>query len=202
MATLKKPFILHIPAQKNPSFDLPPHAVTWEPFPLMAEKILTKDDATIFHYLHRQADQKAKNHRKLIRALRKKYPKEPEILNLAASIYFAHHKPRRANACIKLNYRFNPNYLFAKINYADLCLRRKRAKKVPAIFHHTFNLPDLYPERKVFHVSEFRGFMVVMGFYHLAIKNRDAAMCYHYLAYKVDPSHPSVKILQKHLELI
>ena len=45
-------------------------------------------------------------------------------------------------------------------------------------------------------MSEFRGFMLLMGHYHLAIKEREIAECYHYLAHKVDPRHPGTKRLQ------
>ncbi|MEM7174616.1 MAG: hypothetical protein AAF443_01620 [Chlamydiota bacterium] len=199
MLASKKNPILHIPAQKTPSFSLPAHTVTWESFPSQISTTLAPADVAEFFALHEQGSQLARKRKQRIAALRKKYPHHPEILNLAALIYLSHYRLRQANRCIELNYQFNPDYLFAKINYADLCLRRKKPAAVPPIFNGHLSLRALYPNRKVFHVSEFRGFMVVMGLYHLSIGERDRAACYHYLAHRVDPHHPSTKVLQKKL---
>jgi hypothetical protein len=63
------------------------------------------------------------------------------------------------------NYRNNPDYLFAKINYAQFCLHVGDFDKIPEIFDGKYDLKLLYPRRKQFHVSEFAGFMAVMCAY-------------------------------------
>ncbi len=188
---------LVIPAQKTPFFSFPAHTVTWKPSPRRATHTLDPQDATLFFSLHEQATTPSKKTLKTLEHLLDKYPTHPEILNLAASLYLFSKKQKKANHCIERNYAANPNYLFAKINYADLCLRRKKSANIPAIFNHKESLVALYPQRAVFHVSEFRGFVTVMGLYALALNNRNRASCYHYLAYRIDPHHPSTRVLQK-----
>ncbi len=190
---------LVIPAQKTPFFSFPAHTVTWKSSPMRAQQTLDPQDGALFFSVHAQATTPSKQTLKTIKHLLNKYPTHPEILNLAASLYLFSKKQKKANRCIERNYAANPDYLFAKINYADLCLRRKKSAQIPAIFNHQDSLVALYPQRTTFHVSEFRGFVTVMGLYALALGHRDRASCYHYLAYRVDPRHPSTRILQKKL---
>lgn len=91
----------------------------------------------------------------------------------------------------------HPSYLYAKINYADQCLRHKKIQEIPDIFNHKRDLLELYPDRFAFHYSEFRGFMICMGFYHLACKDRDYADKHRLAAEEVDPLHPGVIALKK-----
>jgi len=123
-------------------------------------------------------------------------PSSPEIANLKAYIYLKAKKLRKAEAAIKNAYRGFPFYLPAMVNYADLCLRHKKREEIPHIFPN-FDLASLFPDRRLFHFSEFRGFMTAMGFYHLAISDRTKAELYYVLATKADPLHPSVEALEK-----
>src|SRR5262249_10698168 len=90
--------------------------------------------------------------------------------------------------------------LTAKINFADLCLRKKQAEAIPAIFDGNFDLNTLYPEKTTYHFAEFRGFMVLMGHYHLQIGKKDKAQDYCELAFLVDPLHPGVISLEKKIK--
>ena len=73
------------------------------------------------------------------------------------------------------NYFINPDYFFAKINYAQLCLDKGEFKKIPEIFYHKFDLKLLYPHRNTFHVTEFAGFTGVMCAYYCSIGKLDPA---------------------------
>lgn len=134
-----------------------------------------------------------------IKELQQKYPNLPELLNLLTYVTIRKRDLKKADELIVENYEKNPNYLYARINYADLALRKKQWKKIPEIFS-SFNLKDLYPEKQVFHYTEFRGFMVTLGFYHHAMnKKNEARECLDH-AKKVDPDHPSVQLLEKKLK--
>lgn len=134
----------------------------------------------------------------LIQAFAEKNPDMPQANNLLAYALIRTKKVKKAEELIVNTYQKHPDYLFGKINYADLCLRKKRISEIPQIFS-SFDLSQLYPEKKQFHFSEFRGFMVVMGFYHLALGQRKAAETYYTLAVKADPLHPGVEALEKKL---
>ncbi len=144
-----------------------------------------------------QADPKQAKER--LEGFYKTHPKLPEIASLLTFVYIQLKEVKKAEALILETYKRHPTHLIAKINYADQCLRKKKKELIPAIFENTFDLFKLYPEKKLFHISEYRGFLVVMGFYHLAIKERAKAEEYHLLACRADLTHPSVMALEKKL---
>lgn len=178
---------------------MPAHTITWDQDLSHLKKSFSEDDLGTYLLLYSLAEE---NPRKAIKGVEKfseSHPDHPEVLNLLTYLYLIRRKIWKTGRLIEENYAKNPDYLFAKINYADLCLRRKNFQKIPEIFNNNLNLQDLYPNKKLFHVSEFRGFMVLMGFYHHAIGKRATAECYHYLAVRVDPKHPGTKTLAKKL---
>lgn len=190
---------LKIPAQKTPEFSLPPHTITWKQDLSHLKETFLKEEIETFLSLYEMALNNPRQAKKKVALFLEKHPHHPEILNLFTYLHLSLRKIRKANRLIEENYEHNPDYLFAKINFADLCLRRKQPQKIPEIFNQKFNLPELYPNKKMFHVSEFRGFMTLMGLYHLSIGKRSAAEGYHYLAARISPNHPSTKNLEKNL---
>lgn len=173
--------------------------ITFEPLHQKIEKLLPKEDLKNYLNLYEMAKSKPKKALKDLLQLKEKYPDFPEIDNLLSYVYIRLRKIRRAEELTKNAYKKFPDYLFARINYADQCLRKGKIDEIEEIFDHKFHLKELYPKRKVFHYSEFRGFMVVMGFYHLALGNRSAAEQYYLNAVKADPLHPSLNALEKKL---
>jgi len=190
---------LFIPEQKTPHFYLPPHTVTWKQDLAHLKKSFSKKDLETFLSLYSLAETNPKKAKKEVEIFRNNHPDHPEVLNLLTYLNVRRKRIRQAERLIDENFQKNPDYLFARINYADLCLRRKKLQKIPELFNFKFNLRDFRPNKKMFHISEFRGFMVMMGHYHLLIQKREAAECYHYLAHRVDPQHPNTKVLQKKL---
>lgn len=130
-----------------------------------------------------------------IEKFQEKHPDLPEIYNLLTFIYVKLRKIKKAEKLTKENYFKNPDYLFAKINYADLCLRKNKPQEVPKIFNHKFQLNELYPNRKIFHFSEVLGFMCLMSFYYLKINKKDIAKSYYDYAKLVDPDDATVLLL-------
>ena len=122
----------------------------------------------------------------------------PAIDNLLAFLHLQNKELKKAEELIMQSYGNYPDYLFAKINYADQCLRKKQRKEIPRIFP-TFELSKLLPHKAAFHVSEFRGFMILLARYHRQIGKKKDAQKYYEYAYTADPSHPSVIALEKEL---
>ncbi len=123
----------------------------------------------------------------------------PEVANLLAYAYLRLKKKAKAEALIEKTYCDHPDYLIARINYADQMLRLGKRDLVSQIFNGCFDLNFLYPNREHFHFAEFRGFMTLMGFYHLEIGAREKAEEYYQFAFQVDPLHPSVAALERKL---
>ncbi len=99
----------------------------------------------------------------------------------------------KSKACVLEAYRRHPNYLFAKINYANVCLQNGDIAKIPGIFNNKLDLKRLYPRRRQFHVSEFTGFAAVMCRYFDAAHERDAAVLYYQMLKQIAPRDPMTK---------
>ena len=121
------------------------------------------------------------------------YPHIPTFFNHLSIAYLAAGDQEHATALVREAYRRHPQYLFAKVNYANLCLQHGEIEKVPGIFDHACDLKQLYPHRTRFHVSEFTGFAWVMCRYFCAINERETATLYYQMLKQVAPRHPMTK---------
>ena len=75
------------------------------------------------------------------------YPHVPTFSNYLSIAYLAAGDQEKATALVREAYRRHPQYLFAKVNYANLCLQQGEIGKVPGIFDHACDLQQLYPHR-------------------------------------------------------
>jgi tetratricopeptide (TPR) repeat protein len=121
------------------------------------------------------------------------YPHIPTFANHLSIAYLAAGDQEQATTLVREAYRRHPRYLFAKVNYANLCLQQGEIEKVPGIFDHACDLKQLYPHRTRFHVSEFAGFVWVMCRYFCAIGEQDTALLYYQMLKQVAPKHPMTK---------
>ena len=124
------------------------------------------------------------------------YPQVPVLYNYLALAYAAVGDIERSETVILEDFRLHPDYLFARTNYAELCLRRGEHDKVPEILGDRLDLKQLCPRRSRFHVSEVVGFYGVVGYYYWAIGRPDeAAVCYDLLC-QIDPQHKMTQRLK------
>jgi hypothetical protein len=121
------------------------------------------------------------------------YPHLPLFANYLGSAYLHVGDVEKAETLLRETSRRHPHYLFAKINYAQLCLDKGDIAKIPSIFDHKMDLKQLYPHRKRFHIAEFTGFTVVMCRYYHAIEERDAAVSFYRILKQIAPRHPMTK---------
>ncbi len=134
-----------------------------------------------------------------LRELVEKYPDVPLFSNYLAEAYIANREIDEAETVVLENIQKHPDYLFARLNYVELCLRRKEYEKIPEILDHKFNLPLLYPERKRFHISEVVSFMGLVGLYFFATHQRAKAEEYNQILQRIGPEYPVAKILKRKL---
>lgn len=174
--------------------------ISYDPMPTEGLATLSEQARKEYDHLYEKSLRAPKEMLPSILNFQTKYPHLPEIENLLAVIHLYLKQIDKVETLIEESYKKFPNYLFAKINYADQCLRKKKIDLIPSIFNNTFSLSDLYPLKSCFHISEFRGFMVFMGLYHLALNQKQDAGYYYNLAFEADPKHPSVLALQKKLQ--
>ncbi len=106
--------------------------------------------------------------------LKQQYPKIPLFYNYL-SVAYGFIDPQLQKQAIIENYQHNPDYLFARCHYAQLCLREQQFDKIPEIFHKKFDLKALYPRRNQFHATEYAAFAGVLCSYFNAIGDKDKA---------------------------
>ena len=172
--------------------------ISFDPIPSLLQEELSIKDFDTYLLLLERVQTKPKGICGEIEALHTTYPHIPEISNLLSYAYILHKEIAKAEALIKQAYHSHPDYLFAKLNYADLCLRKKQLDTVFQIFP-SFDLKKLFPGRTTFHFTEYRGLQVLAAHTLLAQKKRDQALVHYHKAYSVDPAHPSVIFLEKKL---
>ncbi len=107
--------------------------------------------------------------------LKENYPDIPVLYNYLCMAYEFTGNRAASREIIIENYQKSPDYLFAKINYAQVCLYEGNTEKIPEIFDGKFDLSLIYPERTRYHVSEFTGFAGVMCAYFASITGRVVA---------------------------
>lgn len=120
----------------------------------------------------------------------------PLLYNYLAVAYARIGKIDEAEAITLENIHKNPDYLFARLNYAQFCLDRQEYAKIPEIFDYKFDLKLLYPKRRRFHISEAANFMALMGIYFLETGEREAAEQYDSILQQIAPELPMAKHLR------
>ena len=129
----------------------------------------------------------------------KRYPRVPVFYNYLSIAYNRMGDSEKEEEAVLANIKKNPNYLFAKINYTQLLLHRKEYEKIAELFNHKFDLQQLYPKRKQFHISEVVNFMGIIGIYFYEIGEYDAAQVHYEILQDIAPKEPASKMLKRKL---
>ena len=169
--------------------------VSYEPAFFSLSKTLSKKEQKAFASLVEEAQVSPKTAYKKALTWNRT---SPELNNLLAYLHIHHKKVGLAERLTKESFETYPEYFFARVNYADQCLRKNDLEVFHTIFP-SFSLKELFPERRSFHVSEFRGFMTLISHYYIKVRNLPLASAYFAKAYEADPLHPSVLFLEKKL---
>jgi hypothetical protein len=99
------------------------------------------------------------------------------------------------------NYTSFPRYIFAKTNYASICLHKGELDKIKEIFEYKSDLQSLYPKRKIFHFTEFLAYQNVWAVYYYKIGEKKAATACYKSMKVIDSEHHmtrSTKISIRH----
>ena len=124
--------------------------------PLMEPQItpeIQEELEDIFHRLNKPKQ----NFNKLIADIKQlawKYPNVVQFKNYLFVALSQNNQHLLANEVNEQILRQFPDYLFAKLNRAAECIRKKEYDKFWAALEDAKDLPDLAPGRDVFHFSE------------------------------------------------
>jgi tetratricopeptide (TPR) repeat protein len=145
-------------------FQLLSYQITPEPLRRAEEEVPGLDEALddirerLFDDCHNNPDAAIPELERLL----ERFPNAPILLNwLSAALGRAGDVAGCERVALQ-NFRANPEYLFARINYAQIRMEEGDLKAVDEILDKKFDLKLLYPERDIFHLSEFRAFSYLM----------------------------------------
>ena len=193
------------PLVSSPSADAP-KVVHLSSYEITTEPILDREYRRLparakeaIERLHRESELRPRNAIPELQALIERYPQVPQFYNYLTVAYSGIGALDKAEAVTRASIRANPDYLFARLNYAELCLMRKDYAKIPEIFDHKFDLALLYPKRKRFHITEAANFMGLIGLYFLAIDERGLAEKYNAALQEMAPHLPMAQKLRQAL---
>jgi hypothetical protein len=133
----------------------------------------------------------------ILEDLVKKHPGVVQFSNYLSSAYSGIGDEENAKRVVLELYKKEPDYLFAKINYADICMQDGDLDKVSEIFEDKYDLQEIYPDRDEFHVSEALGFSNVMCWYFIHKGDTTKASRYFDMMENIEPDHPSVMLLKQ-----
>lgn len=127
------------------------------------------------------------------------YPTHPRIYNYLAKGYLLLGDTEKMDAIIEENFRRNPGYLFARVNYGDMCLRKGECEKIPAILDNRFDLKLLYPKRHEFHITEAVSFFGLMGRYYFAINDIEKSKQMLAILKNIAPHDENTQLLKRQI---
>lgn len=122
-----------------------------------------------------------------------KYPKIPMLKNYLSVAYNNQGNIQKAKEINQWILSEHPDYLFARLNWANTCIEEGALDKVPEILGEAMEIKQLYPERKVFHLAEVMAYLGLAVRYFAAMENLELAENRLALMEKIDPYYPDFK---------
>ncbi len=132
----------------------------------------------------------------ILQKLITQYPHIPQLFNFITTAYSLLEDYNTAERYALESCQKHPDYLFAKINCAEIYLRKGEYHKIPATFNHKLNLKLLYPERDEFHLTEVIGFTGVCGIYYYRTGDKMSAEDCYQIIKQLSPESPMAKRLE------
>ncbi len=105
--------------------------------------------------------------------------------------------PEKQKHVISENYQKNPKNLFARCNYARLCLADNNIDEIPNIFANHFELKPLYPKRTQFHVTEFTALTSVACEYYFKKDNLEQAEALFTKLQEIAPESSETRLIKE-----
>jgi tetratricopeptide (TPR) repeat protein len=104
-----------------------------------------------------------------------------------------------ANDVVRENYRLNPGYLFARVNYATICLADGDLAGVREALGEDLDIRPFLGGRKRVHVSEAVSFFYAAALYRLKTGDREAAEELYEMLEEIGPGEPATENLRRRL---
>lgn len=123
----------------------------------------------------------------------------PMFFNWLSVAYGALGDTEGVRYTVRENYRRNPQYLFARLNYAELCLRDGDLEGAREALGPELDIRRFLGGRRRIHVSEVAGYFYTVALYHLKAGDRAAAEKIYEMLEEVAPEEVSTEDLRRRL---
>lgn len=155
-----------------------------------------QDEELLQVLYHRVRENDATAEKELL-VLAKKYPNVPVIGNYLIVLYKnLNFEKSKIDQLIEEQYELFPDYLFAQVNYVSLCHGKGETDAFLRVFEGKKSLKQLYPNRNIFHITEFTSFASVFC-KHLANEGEyDTIEKYIDVIKAIDPDNPCIDYLR------
>lgn len=171
--------------------------ITWEPLPDPEWQALPEPVRDRLLLIQKKiAQRNSTDHLAELEAAYATYPDVPTIGNWLAMAYVGAGRDAAALRVNRETHARHPDYLFTRIDLAHNALLRGCLNEAKDLLGHSLFLPTLYPERKVFHISEILAYTYAAANYHLLTADFRAAESNLDLMQRLEPNHPLTKQLQ------
>jgi hypothetical protein len=104
--------------------------------------------------------------------------------------------PERAEQLTEEIYRRFPMYLFGIVQWVTTLLQQERIEEATRVLDGRLGLLAWWPERRLYHATEFVAFNAMLGLYFVATGNPTAAGKHLKMIAEILPDHPAVQALE------
>lgn len=122
-----------------------------------------------------------------------KHPSVPQLKNYLATAFQVQGNRAKAMEANEWARSEHPDYLFAKINTANLFIETGEFDKIPALLGENLELQSLYPNRDLFHIGEVTNYFKIAIRYLAAIEDMELAENRLSLLKEIAPDHPDTE---------
>lgn len=134
-----------------------------------------------------------------LEALLERFPNSSLLMNWLGNAYQGIGDTQKSESMVRLCHQRHPDYLFARTNLAALHLGNGETAEAQAVMHNHWDLKLMYPDRDVFHISEFVAMDYVAVDYYLQTGKPEAAELIVKAMKEVTPGYEATQLAQKML---
>ncbi len=139
--------------------------------------------------------------RDALEALVARHPHIPTLWNFLIVSVNAGGDHERADRMAEETFQRFPTYLFGVAQWVMVLLQQGRVEQATRVLDGRLELAKWWPERRVYHATEFVVFNAMLGLYFLETGERKAAGNQLKMIRDVLPDHPAVQLLERGIVL-
>ena len=152
--------IVTVPPPRRDSIQLSSYSITYDALEPdeQQDPVLNRTLDSIRQQLHQEVNESPELAIPKLEELLERFPESRLLINWLSACYGRIGNIDAADRLARRNIQLHPDYLFARTNYAQMLLSQGKLEEAKALFQNKWDLTLLYPQRDIFHISEFLAF--------------------------------------------